>query len=181
MSTIGRIISRAPDKMRLVPQRLDARGRPKPVRCARKARKPQDLKAAPLTLWAVDTIERIRDGVRRYVLTAIDPVSATAFAVALPSQHARHSAQVAQALVQGLAADTSRKRLFLSDNGSEFKGAFDQTLARLGLTHYWTYPKRPKMNAHAERFGRTVQEQFIDWHEELLFTDLALFNPKLAD
>ncbi|WP_284155515.1 helix-turn-helix domain-containing protein [Sulfuricystis multivorans] len=108
VSTIGRIISRAPDKMRLTPHRLDARGRVKPVRCARKARKPQDLKPAPLTLWAVDTIERVRDGIRRYVLTAIAPVSATAFAVALPSKHARYSARVAEALVQGLAADTSR-------------------------------------------------------------------------
>ena len=116
VSTIGRIIARAPDKMRLTPQRLDARGRAKPVRQARKARKPKDLKPPPLTLWAVDTIERVREGIRRYVLTAIDPVSATAFAVALPSKHARHTARVAQALVQGLAADTSRKILFLSDN-----------------------------------------------------------------
>jgi hypothetical protein len=37
------------------------------------------------------------------------------------------------------------------------------------------------MNAHAERFNRTVQESFVDYHEELLFTDLALFNRKLAD
>jgi hypothetical protein len=37
------------------------------------------------------------------------------------------------------------------------------------------------MNAHAERFNRTVQESFVDDHEELLFTDLALFDRKLAD
>jgi len=37
------------------------------------------------------------------------------------------------------------------------------------------------MNAHAERFNRTIQESFVDYHEELLFTDLALFNRKLAD
>jgi hypothetical protein len=36
------------------------------------------------------------------------------------------------------------------------------------------------MNAHCERFNRTVQEQFVDWHEDLLFTDLKLFNQKLA-
>lgn len=38
--------------------------------------------------------------------------------------------------------------------------AFDQTLARFGLTHAFTYSKRPKTNAHAERFDRTLQEQF---------------------
>ena len=37
------------------------------------------------------------------------------------------------------------------------------------------------MNAHAERFHRTLQEQFVDYHEALLFDDLADFNRKLAD
>ncbi|ORU89495.1 MAG: hypothetical protein A6F71_00590 [Cycloclasticus sp. symbiont of Poecilosclerida sp. M] len=37
------------------------------------------------------------------------------------------------------------------------------------------------MNAVCERFNRTIQEQFVDYHEELLFTDLVAFNEKLAD
>ena len=37
------------------------------------------------------------------------------------------------------------------------------------------------MNAHAERFNRTLQESFVNYHEDLLFTDLAEFNRKLAD
>jgi len=50
-----------------------------------------------------------------------------------------------------------------------------------GIKRWYTYPKTPKMNAHTERFHRTIQESFVDDHEELLFTDLALFNRKLAD
>jgi len=50
-----------------------------------------------------------------------------------------------------------------------------------GIKRWYTYPKTPKMNAHAERFHRTIQESFVDDHEELLFTALALFNRKLAD
>ena len=65
--------------------------------------------------------------------------------------------------------------------GSEFKGVFNQTIRRMGLTHYWTYPKSPKMNAHIERFNYTIQEPFIDEHENWLFTDFDLFNRKLAD
>ncbi len=49
------------------------------------------------------------------------------------------------------------------------------------ITHWWTYPRSPKMNAHAERFNRTLQEQFMDDHEDLLFDDLAAVNRKLAD
>jgi hypothetical protein len=45
-----------------------------------------------------DTIELVRDRFRRYVLTVIDPVSASAFAV-----DARHTARVAEAHVEGLA------------------------------------------------------------------------------
>ena len=37
------------------------------------------------------------------------------------------------------------------------------------------------MNAHAERFNRTLQESFVDDHEDLLFTDLALFNRTPAE
>jgi hypothetical protein len=37
------------------------------------------------------------------------------------------------------------------------------------------------MNAWISHFNRTIQESFVDYHEELLFTDLTLFNRKLAD
>ena len=37
------------------------------------------------------------------------------------------------------------------------------------------------MNARCERFNRTLQEEFLDYHEELLFTDLKAFNDKLFD
>ncbi len=37
------------------------------------------------------------------------------------------------------------------------------------------------MNACAERFNRTVQERFVDYHEDVLCADLAAFNHRLAD
>jgi fatty-acyl-CoA synthase len=49
------------------------------------------------------------------------------------------------------------------------------------ISRWYTYPKSPKRNAHIERFNRTLQESFVDYHEDLLFTDLHLFNQKLAD
>ena len=72
-------------------------------------------------------------------------------------------------------------RFVLSDNGSEFLGHFQQRLDEHGITHWWTYPRSPKMNAHAERFNRTLQEQFVDDYEDLLVDDLAAFNRKLVD
>ncbi|MGC9008975.1 MAG: helix-turn-helix domain-containing protein, partial [Halothiobacillaceae bacterium] len=69
VSTLGRIIARAPDKMRLVPQRLDARGRPKPLKRSSKPRKPKGARTTALQCLAVDTIERVRDGLKRYLVT----------------------------------------------------------------------------------------------------------------
>lgn len=45
VSTIGRIIARAPDKMRQAPSRIDRRGRSKPLRRHTKPRKPQQVSA----------------------------------------------------------------------------------------------------------------------------------------
>ena len=37
------------------------------------------------------------------------------------------------------------------------------------------------MNAVCERSNRTIQEQFVDYHENVLFEDTHLFNEMLAD
>jgi len=101
VSAIGRIIARAADKMRYVSQRLDARGRPKPVKRKKRLRKPRRLKVSALKFWTVDLIERVRDGIWRYILTMVDPVSRVAFAVAIPSKRAKYTAEGLRALVEG--------------------------------------------------------------------------------
>jgi len=49
---------------------------------------------------------------------------------------------------------------------------------RLHLTHYHTYPHTPKMNAHCERFNRTIQEEFLDYHAGSLI-DPSSFNQQM--
>jgi len=115
---------------------------------------------------------------RRYIVTFIDPVSHFAFAVGLPSKHARYTAR---ALDSGLFLLPQRPTTVLSDNGSEFEADFAQLFKERGIQRWYTDPKTPRTPAHAERINRTIQESFVDDHEELLFTDLALFNRKLAD
>jgi transposase InsO family protein len=176
-STIGRIIARAPDRMRHAPARLDRLGRPKPGRPT-KPRQPKGSRTTPLQCLAVDTIERIRDGIRRYLVTFIDPASRFAFALALPSKASRHTQTALEAVLSLLP---QAPKVVLSDNGSEFEKAFAQTIKARQIERWYTYPKSPRMNAHVERFNRTLQESFVDDHEALLFTDLALFNQKLAD
>ncbi len=181
-STIGRIIARDKNKMRITPYKIDRNGKFKIKKREIKTRKPKGLKSQPMHLWAVDTIQRVSDGIRKYIMTIIDPNSRIAFAVAIPSKHTKHTALVLEALVDGLhIANADDKFSILSDNGSEFKKEFDALLLQKQLKHYWTYPRSPKMNAHNERFNRTLQEQFVDYYDDLLFTDIKLFNHKMGD
>ena len=139
-STIGRIVGRAPDKMRFASARLDARGRVKPLRCRAKPRKPQGAKPAPLPCLATDTIGGIRGGIRRDLITLIDPASA--FAVAVPSKAPR---QTRAALEATLALLPQPPRVLLSDNGSEFEAGFAQVLAEQRIARCLPTPKTPKM------------------------------------
>ncbi len=34
------------------------------------------------------------------------------------------------------------------------------------LINIFKYPRHPQANAYSERFNRTIQEQFVDWHIE---------------
>ena len=36
------------------------------------------------------------------------------------------------------------------------------------------------MDAHNERFNKTIQDMFVSYNEDLLFTDLNEFNRKMA-
>ena len=99
-------------------------------------------------------------------------------AVAVPRKATR---QTRAALEVPLALLPQPPRVLLSDNGSEFEAGFAQVLAEQRIARWSTYSKTPKMNAPVERFHRTLQESFVDDHEDLLLADLALFNRKLTD
>jgi transposase InsO family protein len=175
--TIGRLIADAPDKMRRCPCRLGAPGKPKPVRRPR-LRKPKHFHAErPGHCVALDTIELRSDSQRRYVITCTDLHSHFAWAWATRSHASAAAAQFFR-LIQAVFPFVIEA--VLTDNGSEFQRHFAQALATLLFTHWHTHPKTPKMNAHCERFNRTVQEEFIDYHYDLLFLDQpTAFNLEL--
>jgi transposase InsO family protein len=177
--TIGRLIADAPDRMRAVPIRLNAKGQRRTLRRPARVRKPKGFKVtAPGQCVALDTVERFRDGMRRYVITFKDLYSRFAFAWATNSRAsgaAREFFRLAQTVFPYPIQHV------LSDNGSEFLKDFKAELERLNIQHFHTYPKTPKMNAHCERFNRSIQEEFVDYHEDILFSDLNAFNNQLTD
>lgn len=132
----------------------------------RKVRKPKGYKAsAPGHCGAFDTVEYFLDCMRRYVIPFTDQYSRFSFAWATQS-HGSLAAREFFGIVREIFPYPLQS--VLTDNGSEFMKHFDEELRRLHKNHWHTYPKTPKMNAHVERFNRTIQEEFIDYHEDLL-------------
>jgi transposase InsO family protein/transposase-like protein len=177
--TIGRIMASHPHKMRQIPQKITPKGKRKErLYYPPKKRKPKQFKALfPGHCVAFDTIERHRDGCRRYIITFIDLYSRYALAFATTS-HASLAAQQFYLLVTKLFPYPIEH--VLTDNGSEFKKSFAKELQKQHKIHWHTYPKTPKMNAHNERFNRTIQEEFVEYHLDALI-DPPSFNQKLIE
>lgn len=161
ISTIGNLI-RDLGGLRIFPKKVSYFGRIKPLKRAKVLRKPKDFKAFyPGHCGSFDTIERIIHGSRRYILTFTDVFSRFSLAWATGS-HASQAATEFFDLVKFLFPFPFAH--ILTDNGSEFSKHFSETLKRLHLTHWHTYPKTPKMNTHCERFNRSIQEEYVDYH-----------------
>ena len=175
--TIGRLVKDL-GGLRMFPAKVSHFGKVKPVKRRHIMRKPRDFRATyPGHCVALDTIEKIVWGKRYYVITFEDLFTRFSFAWETTS-HA--SAAAAEFFRLCLTVFPFPVAFVLTDNGSEFMKHFDEELRQLHLTHYHTYPKTPKMNAHCERFNRTIQEEFADYHTNLLRVPDE-FNRKLVD
>jgi transposase InsO family protein len=129
-------------------------------------------------LLKADTVVRFHNGVKRYILTAIDCKTKFAFAYAFSSHTSATAAEFLR-LCKSVAPLSLTH--IQTDNGSEFAAHFELLLEREGITHFHTYPKSPRQNAEVERFNRTLSEAFIRYHRHLLAYDTAAFNKTLVD
>jgi hypothetical protein len=177
VSTIGRMIKDL-GGLRMFPQKISHFGKIKPLKRKKKLRKPKGFKVLyPGHLVALDSIENHIDRNRRYVISFEDIYTRFGFAWSTKS----HASQAASEFFElCLKIFPFPITFVLTDNGSEFAKEFSKKLKELHLTHYHTYPRTPKMNAHLERFNRTLQEEFMDFHKtDLLNPDI--FNNKIID
>lgn len=124
-----------------------------------------------------DTVERITDGIKDYFISAID--AKMKFALTLnykrnTSANMKDFYQRFKSVYPGII------KVWQSDNGSENLGVFDQQLEADGIPHLFIYPRCPKIDTFIERYNRTVQEEFIDYHEDIIH-DKKLFSQRLVD
>ena len=146
----------------------------KPRQCKPKLRS----KGHEGALVKADTIIRFKDGVKRYILTAIDLESEFAFAYGYSSHTSKHTADFMKTFQTVAPLSLTHVQ---TDNGSEFSDHFEAFCSWEGIVHFHTYPRSPKMNAEIERFNRTLSEAFISKNRHLLAYDLETFNRELMD
>jgi hypothetical protein len=124
-----------------------------------------------------DTIERITDGIKDYFYCAID--AKLKFALTLEYKNIT-SVNMKDFYFRFKKVYPAEIKVWQSDNGSENLGVFDQELERDQIPHLFIYPRCPKINTFIERYNRTVQEEYLDWHQDELI-DLTQGNQLLAD
>ena len=129
-------------------------------------------------LVQMDCVIKFVNGMRRYVISAIDYHSEFAFSMGYTSLSSARAKDFLHKFITVAPFEVKRVQ---TDNGSEFYKLFHEACLDLGLTHYWNYPRHPKMNAKIERYNRTVQEEFVDWHLDDLGYDINSFNYQLMD
>ena len=184
-STIGRVINDLKEKGLILPGakvylsgktgRLIAR---KPIKKRKKIRRKNYQPAKTGDLLQIDTIEKFINGVKRYIITAIDLKSDFAFAYGYSTASSLSTKDFFEKLTNIAPFKIARVQ---TDNGSEFEKYFREYIIKEKIVHFHNYPKCPKMNAYIERFNRTIQEEFINWHRQLLADNLNGFNRKLID
>lgn len=111
-------------------------------------------------LLHLDTIVRYYDGIRRYIITAVDDTSRVAYARMYKTATSASAEDFLKRLYYLLDGQIENVH---TDNGSEFHKHFIQACVKYNLTQYWSRPRTPKDNSKLERFNRTIQEEFMDY------------------
>lgn len=137
-----------------------------------------ELKKKPKNghLLALDTIVRIINGQRRYIITAIDNYSKIAYA----RMYNSHGSLATEDFLTRLNYLLDNKiDNILTDNGSEFQKYFERACQKLNLNRYYSRVRQPKDNSVCERFNRTLNEEFIQLGNST--SDIKVFNTKLTE
>jgi transposase InsO family protein len=174
-STIGRIIKE--NNLFFTPQKITHFGKVKQIKRRKKLRRKGYKPQQAGDLVQVDSITLFTNGIKRYIITAVDLISKFAFAYCYLSLSSDKAYDFAKKFKEVAPFKIRRVQ---SDNGLEFHKYFQHYLAKEKITHFFNWPRHPQSNAVVERFNRTIQEEFVYWNENLLDDNIA-FNNKLME
>lgn len=129
-------------------------------------------------LLQVDGVLIFTLGQRRYTFTAVDLVSRFAFSKTYKTASSRNGADFLKNLLHTCPFEVKRIQ---TDNGSEFMKEFREAAEQANLIHFHNWVKQPKYQGWVERFNRTIQEEFLDWHKQSLAGEPDDFNSLLTE
>ncbi len=132
----------------------------------------------PGDLLQVDGVLINTLGQRRYTFTAVDLVSRWAFSKTYKTTSSRNGADFLTELLRAAPFEVTHIQ---TDNGPEFMKEFREAAEKTELTHFFNWVKQPKYQGWIERFNRTIQESFLDWHYASLAGDPVDFNKELSE
>jgi transposase InsO family protein len=128
----------------------------------------------------IDTICEFNNGIRRYILNAIDVNLRFEFSYPYTNLSSR-SARDFMTKLEQVYPLPGRIHTIQTDNGLEFRGEFEQYLKEKSLTHLFIYPRCPKINGFVERSNRTLKEEFLNYNQGMLFGNMASFKKGLVE
>lgn len=141
-----------------------------------KTRRKDYQPGSPGDLIQLDAITFYLNGVKRYLICAVDLVSRYSFVYAYKTLSSNSTKDFFLRMQDVFPYQIKRVQ---TDNGQENHKNFDELLNNKDITHFWNYPKSPKMNAYIERFNRSVEEEFANYNLWILRDDVQAFNLKL--
>ena len=110
---------------------------------------------------AFDGLTLYRNGIKRYVFTALDIYSKIAFARMYKSKSSKNATDFLKRMHYLLDGKIENIQ---TDNGSEFARYFREAIEKLNISHYFSRPKTPQDNPFDERFNRTLKEEYYVRH-----------------
>lgn len=176
VSKLGRIIADLKRRGR-IPHRVKLSWYAKSQTHKERHTKPQKrVRRAEKRGIEIDTVVRHIDGRKRYVVTGKDVRNKFAYARIYTTHTSLNARDFLKRLLRHAPFEINEIQ---TDNGSEFAHLFHDACLTLGITHYHTYPRCPKMNANIERFNRTLSEEFLVSRRALLRDDVDAANEAL--
>ena len=117
------------------------------------------------SLVQIDTKHLYVLGVRFYLFVAVDCKSRLGFVEAYTTASSKVAADFLSKVISYFPFKIDAIN---TDNGSEYLLNFHKLITDLGITHYFTYPNTPKMNARVERLIQTLVYEFLNLQGDLI-------------
>ena len=142
-----------------------------------KSRQKRSPKVSNEGLVEIDTIVRFVNGIKLYVINAVDIYTRFEFAYSYTTLTSKNSSNFLDKLFE---VYPGKIHTIQTDNGLEFHKYFHANLVKRGIKHVYIYPRCPKINGYIERCNRSLSEEFIEDNLNKAY-NIQEFNRALID